>query len=113
MGAIFAPLILLMAWRFWLVGVYVDADGIKVVGFLRSRRFPWTDIEGFAVEPLSQYPYVGWVVLHNGRHIPMLMAISAAGWPTTEGRRLQAQRPVDELNRALGNWQAGRDSLPP
>jgi hypothetical protein len=63
------------------VGVYVDAHGLTVVGFLLSRRFPWTDLEEFAVEPLNQYSYFGWVVLHNGRHIPMLMAISAAGWP--------------------------------
>ena len=62
-----APPLLLMSWRAWVAGIHVEADGVKVVGFLLSTRFRWDEIDHFAVLPLGGYPYVGHVVLRNGR----------------------------------------------
>ena len=43
--------------------------GIKVVGLFVLRRFRWDEIDHFAVLPLGGYPYVGHVVLRDGRKV--------------------------------------------
>jgi hypothetical protein len=56
-GLVLAPVFLLLTWRTWVVGIHVAADGVKVVGFLVSRRFRWDEVDHFAVLPLGGYPY--------------------------------------------------------
>jgi len=109
-GFIGAPLFLLMAWRAWTAGIHVEADGVKIVGFLASRRVRWGDVDHFAVLPLGNYPFVGHVVLRDGRQFGTY-GISAAARPKSKAEqfRLQVQGPVDELNEVLGEQRgAGR-----
>jgi hypothetical protein len=103
-GAVLAVVFLLSAWRMWNAGIQVDADGVKVVTFLGgSRRVAWEDIDHFAVLPLRRYPYVGHVVLRDGR------TLATFGLSTdlekTERNRLEIQRPIDELNETLADWR--------
>jgi hypothetical protein len=102
LGFVLAPLCLLMSWRAWVAGIHVEADGVKVVGFLLSKRFRWEEIDHFAVLPLGGYPYVGHVVLRNGRQVGTY-GIGAPGRPKSKAQqfRLQVQRPIDELNQVL------------
>lgn len=105
-----APLFLLMTWRIWVTGIHVEASGIKVVGFLLSRRFSWQEIDHFAVLPLGGYPYVGHVVLRSGRQVGTY-GIGAPGRPQSKAEqfRRQVQGPVDELNQLLAEV-AGRSA---
>jgi hypothetical protein len=98
----------LIAWRAWVTGIHVEADGVKVVGFLLSRRFRWEEIDHFAVLPLGGYPYVGHVVLHDGRQVGTY-GIGAPGRPKSKAEqfRLRVQRPVDELNQLLAEQRGG------
>jgi hypothetical protein len=104
-GIVFAVLFLVMTWRAWVAGIRVEADGVTVVGFLRSQRVAWKDIDHFAVLPLGGYPYVGHAVLRDGRQLATY-GIGAPGRPRRERFRLQVQGPVDQLNAALEQWQA-------
>lgn len=101
-GLVLAPVFLLLTWRTWVVGIHVTADGVQVVGFLVSRRFRWDEVDHFAVLPLGGYPYVGHVVLHDGRKIGTY-GIGAPGRPKSKAVqfRRQVQQPVDELNQLL------------
>lgn len=103
-AAVLAVMMLLLTWRAWIAGIHVEKDGVKVVGILVSRRFAWETIDHFAVGPFAGYRYVGHVVLCDGRDIGCL-GISAATRPNGDRRRLEVQRPVDELNAALAAWQ--------
>jgi hypothetical protein len=104
LGFVLAPLLLVMSWRAWTAGIHVEADGIKVVGFLLSRRFRWEEIDHFEVLPLGGYPYVGHVVLRDGRHVGTY-GIGAPARPKSKAEqfRLHVQRPVDELNQVLAD----------
>lgn len=112
LGFVMAPLLLLMTWRAWVTGIHVEADGVKVVGFFLPRRFRWDEIDHFAVLPLGGYPYVGHVILRDGRKVGTY-GIGAPGRPKSKADqfRLQVQRPVDELHQVLAErrraWAAG------
>jgi hypothetical protein len=104
-GAVSAALFGLMTWRAWVSGIHVEEDGVKVVGFLVSRRVAWKDIDHFAVLPLGNYPWVGHVVLRDGHQFGTY-GIAAPGRPRRERFRLQVQEPVDQLNAELERWRA-------
>jgi hypothetical protein len=108
-GGIFATILLLAAWRMWTAGIHTEHGGIKIVAFLRTSRVAWDDIDHFAVLPLGQFPWVGHVVLRDGRCLPCL-AISAAARPRTERRRLQVQGPIDALNAQLARAREMRST---
>jgi hypothetical protein len=97
-------LLLLAAWRAWGAGIRVGTDGVKVATLLLSRRVPWSDIDRFAVMPLGRYPYVGFVVLRDGRKFGTFGLSTSAG--QSERKRLHVQRPIDELNEILGDRRA-------
>jgi hypothetical protein len=101
---IMAALVLLMACRMWVADIRVGPDGVKVGSLLRSRKVPWSDVERFAVMPLGRYPYVGCVVLRDGRKFGTFGLSTSAGH--SEGRRLHVQRPIDELNEILAERRA-------
>lgn len=105
-GYVGAPLLLLLAWRLWIAGIHTDNGGVSVVGFLSSKRFTWDEIDHFAVLPFGQYPYVGHVVLRDGRHVPSL-AIASPARPRSERLRVEVERPIDDLNRVLAQRRAG------
>jgi hypothetical protein len=111
LGFVMAPLLLLMTWRTSVMGIYVEADEIKVVGFCLSRRFRWDEVDHFAVLPLGGYPYVGHVVLRDGRKVGTY-GIGAPGRPKSRAEhfRHQVQQPVDELNQVLAE-RAGPGQL--
>ena len=110
LGFVLAPLLLVMSWRAWVVGIHVEAGGVKVVGFLLSKRFRWDEIDHFAVLPLGGYPHVGHVVLRNGRQVGTY-GIGAPGRPKSR-RRLSVPPSGAAANRRA---QPGpcRTSLPP
>ena len=95
----------LLGWRAWVDGIHVDTDGVTVAGFLVSRRVAWNDIDHFAVLPLGDYPWVGHMVLRDGRKLGTY-GIGAPGRPQRDRYRLQVQEPVDERNAALEQWRA-------
>jgi hypothetical protein len=104
-GYVFAPLWLIATWRGWRLGVHVEADGVKVVGFFASKRVPWNDIDRFELRPWQRYPYVGHVVLSGPRSAIPIAAITTAGGANDRHRR-QAQEPIDRLNEALARWRS-------
>jgi hypothetical protein len=103
-GYIFAPLWLVATWRAWRLGVHVEADGVRVVGFLGSKRVAWEDVDHFEVRPWGKYPYVGYIVLTGARMPVTIVGITTAGGKT-DRHRLQAQVPIDRLNGALAEWR--------
>ncbi|HZE04156.1 MAG TPA: hypothetical protein VE127_02965 [Solirubrobacteraceae bacterium] len=104
-GYIFAPLAAVCTWRVWNLGVHVEANGIKVVGSLVSRRVAWEEIDCFDVQPWLRNPFQGYVVLRgSGSPIPIL-AISGGGMGSDEARRLRAQTLIDALNELLEEWR--------
>lgn len=105
-GYIFAPLCALLTWRLWMLGAHVEPAGVKVVGYLFSKRTPWEEIDRFEVQPFQNYPYAGHIILRNGdeRLIPGL----EVGRPKTERGRQKVQQKVDELNRELADWHCGK-----
>ena len=96
-----AVLMLVIAARMPVVGIQVHANSVKVATLLYSRSFGWQDIDHFAVLPLLRYPYVGTVVLRDGRQYRTLGLSTAPG--ESEGKQLRIQRPIDELNRILAD----------
>lgn len=95
--AYMAPFSLAVAWRIGIMGIHVEPDGVKVCDVFFSKRFAWREIDHFAVLPVMKYPWVGHVVLRDGRKIGSL-GLSAG---TREEQRLQVQKPIDELNKIL------------
>jgi len=104
-GYVWAPLFVLGTWRTLKVGVHVSNDGVKVTGFLASKRVAWPEIARFEVSPAGRYPYVGHVIRNNGRPPIVVLGINTARGKT-EKHRLQAQRQVDGLNKELADWRA-------
>ena len=66
-GLVVAALLLALAWRMSMVGIQVGDGGVTVATLFLSRRVLWSDIDHFAVLPLGQFPYVGYVVMRDGR----------------------------------------------
>jgi hypothetical protein len=71
--------VLVIAFRTFLAGVYVEADGVLVRNPFRSRRLRWDEIEDVA--PRRRGPLV-WLTLRGGKQI------AVCGW----GRPLPARR---------------------
>lgn len=99
-----AAVLVLMAWRFWNAGIHVLPEGVKVATVFLSRKVAWEDIDRFAVMPLGRYPYVGYVVLHDGRKFGTFGLSTSAR--KTEKNRLQIQGLTNALNEALAQWRA-------
>lgn len=78
-GWIFLPFWLLFTWRAWMLGMHIEDEGVKVVGVLLSRQVAWADIDRFEVSPLGGYPYVGHVVLRDGRQFGTFGIAAPAG----------------------------------
>jgi hypothetical protein len=96
-----AVLMFLIAVRMPVVGIQVHADSVKVANLLYSRSFAWRDIDHFAMLPLFRYPYVGTVVLRDGRKYGTYGLSTSPG--ESESKQLRIQRPIDELNRILAD----------
>lgn len=101
----------LMSWREWTGGIRTRPDGVKVIGMLVSKRIPWREIDHFAVLPMGRYPWVGHVVLRDGRQIGSV-ALSLAGPPSTEKRISRLQGKIDELNQALEQSRRSASARP-
>lgn len=96
---------LLMTWRAWILGVYVEQDGVKIVQYVTTKRVAWEDIDHFAVLPAGNYPFAGQIVI-RGRSRPLVIAgMGAAARPNPDAKRLQVQKPIDELNAILAEWR--------
>lgn len=95
----------LLTWCLWRLGIRIEADGVRVIGLGRSRSVRWEEIDRFVVAPAAGYPFIGHVLLRSGGDL-WTFGLSAAGWSRTERRRLQVERPIEELNRALAEWRA-------
>jgi hypothetical protein len=99
------PFMVLLTWCLWRAGIRIEADGVRVIGLIGSRSVRWEEIDRFAVAPAAGYPFIGHVFLRGGRDL-WTFGLSAAGWPRSERRRLQVERPIQELNEALAEWRA-------
>jgi len=104
-GYVGAPLWALATWRAWHLGLQVEGAGVKVSGFIFSRRVPWSDIDHGTIMPSGSYPYVAHLVRKHGRAPIVITGISGPRGKT-EPHRLEVQRPVDELNALLAQSQA-------
>ena len=93
-------LALMVLWRIAGWGIKASSTGIKVGWLIGSRTVSWGEIDSFTVLPSGSYPWVGHVVLRDGRKLACL-GVSSAGRPRTDARRLQVQGPVDALNELL------------
>jgi hypothetical protein len=100
-GMVIAALLLALAWRMSMVGIQVGDGGVRVVTLFLARRALWNDIDHFAVLPLGRFPYVGYVVMRDGRKFGTFGLSTSSR--KTDQNRLQIQRPIDELNRVLAN----------
>jgi hypothetical protein len=109
--AVFAAVLFLMSWRFWLLGIRVGPQGVNIVGLLGSRRVAWESVDHFAVGPYGGYRYVAHAVLRDGRDFACF-GISAANGPNPARRRLEAQVPIDHLNAALAAWRTSASPTP-
>ena len=98
---VIAGVVLLAALRMWMSGIRVEADGVKIASVFLSRRVSWGEIDHFAVMPLGRFPYVGYVVLRDGRKFGTFGLSTSSR--QSDANRLQVQRPIDELNRILGD----------
>ena len=107
-----ALLMALLTWWLWRLGIRIEPDGVRVIGLAGSRSVRWEHIDRFVVAPAAGYPFIGHVLLRNGGDL-WTFGLSAAGWPRTEGRRLQVERPIGELNRALAEWRAAHAAATP
>jgi hypothetical protein len=96
-------LLLLVGCRMSLVGIRAGTDSVTVATLFSSRKVPWSNVDHFAVMPLGRYPYVGYVVLRDGRKFGTFGLSTNAG--ESETKRLHVQRPVDELNQMLASRQ--------
>jgi hypothetical protein len=59
----------------------------------------WDEVDRFAVLPLGRFPYVGYVVLRDGRKFGTFGLSTSSR--QTEANRLRVQRSVDDLNQVL------------
>lgn len=102
---IFGILWLVVTWRAWILGVYVEQDGVRIVQYMTTKPVAWEDIDHFAVLPAGNYPYAGQIII-RGRTRPLVIAgMGAAARPNPEAKRLQVQKPIDELNAILAEWR--------
>ena len=90
-------LLLLVGCQMSLVGIRPGTGGVTVATLFLSRKVRWSDVSHFAVMPLGRYPYVGYVVLRDGRKFGTFGLSTNAG--ESETKRLHVQRPIDELNQ--------------
>jgi hypothetical protein len=102
---VMVALLPLVTWRAWRLGVYVEPGGVRLVQYVTTKRLAWEDIDYFAVMPSGSYPFIGHVVLRTGQRPIPIAGMGAAARPNPEGKRLQVQRPVDELNQVLAEWR--------
>ena len=94
-----------MTTRIAVMGVIARDDGILVRNWVRSRFFPWNVISGFRfgneLENLDLREMLGtpvlatYVVLKNGRHVPMV------GISVTRANRQKSRTLVQEILDAL------------
>jgi hypothetical protein len=96
-GLIFLCPCLFAGIRFWQTGVHIDETGVRVVGYVFSRRTAWSEIDHFEVKPASLWPFVAFMVRKDGRSSP----IAGLTAPRPESNRPKVQQPVDELNELL------------
>jgi len=107
-GGIAALVTLYGGVRLWRMGARVEPDAVVVVGYLTSRRVPWSDIERFEVRPNGQWPYAGFVIRRSSSRPLLISALTAPGRPKSRleegGRRVQG--PIDELNLLLEEFRS-------
>lgn len=87
-----SAIVLTIAFRTFVAGVFVEDDRVLVRNPLRSRRLRWDEIEDVA--PGRRTPLI-WLTLAGGKHV----ALCGWGWPTAAARermvsRLLAARPT-------------------
>jgi hypothetical protein len=100
-GSVFAVLALLLAWRIFSAGVYLDTDAVKVVGFIRSWRVAWPDVERFDLRREGRRNVA--VLVRTREHLPVpILALSGGSG---------VQRWVDELNERLTEWRSAGPRL--
>ena len=96
-------------WRIASAGIHVDSDAVTVATTFSSHRVSWQEIDHFAVLPRGRYPYVGHVVLRDGRTLATY-GLSTSG-RMTERNRLAIERPINNLNAILADWRKANTGL--
>jgi hypothetical protein len=107
-GGLAAVVTLYGSVRLWRMGARVEREAVTIVGYLTSRRLPWSDIERFEVRPNGQWPYAGFLIRRSSSRPLLISALTAPPRPKSrleDGRR-RVQGAIDELNRLLEESRA-------
>jgi hypothetical protein len=94
-----------MAARALAVGVRVEATEVVIRGMLRTRRIPWSELDGFSFGATGLFPAVGIARLTNGKQLA-ITAIST-GRVARPQARARAEAVVAELNKLLAERRSG------
>jgi len=96
LGVLLLVIGIVMMWRGYNLEVHIRSDGVKVQHWIGSHTLSWDEIDRFDVSPFEKYPYVGHVILKNGKEVISL------GLSTPHKKNASyVQVPVAELNALL------------
>jgi hypothetical protein len=86
--------------RLLRVRVRADDDGLRLVGWARSRRVPWNDVAGFAVVPCRVWGWEAVVVRRGGGRL------SLPGLRSRVWQRRVIDRKAAEIEEVLEDRRA-------
>lgn len=90
-----------------VVGIRVGSEGVKIATLFLTKSVTWPQVDHFAVLPIGRYPYVGHVVLRDGRKLGTFGLATSVR--KSERNRLQIQRQVDQLTKILADERLSGD----
>lgn len=100
-----AVAISVVACRFFVAGLHVDADGVVVINPFKRSFLAWDQVARFSAERYGRWAAVATLHLRDGRSIP-LVGLRA---PTRHSRR-RVEHAVAELNRRVRSSRTNADA---
>lgn len=97
-GGLIGLMLGMLAWGSRL-GLRVDRDGVRIINMRSRPRLRWDEIDRFELAPAGIYPFVGWVVLKEGRKIAITAIQVSRIWKQRSLR--SAQATIDALNKLV------------
>lgn len=101
----------LVCYRFFMAGVYVDAQGVEIVNVLKRRTIAWGEVHEFTVRRHGRMPLSAYVLLRSGAAVKLEGIRSGGGRLFKALSERSVMKHVDELNRLL--MHVGRDRRHP
>ena len=87
-------------------GVYVDAEGFRILNPLRTSRLGWADVRRFVIKRYGPFPLMAHAELTNDEAIH-IFGIQGPN-PMFRPHSRSAQNEIDALNRRLYQRTSGR-----